>query len=46
LTDYPMPGQFISRILPFGHIKSTDPNDQEFIDFFRVSEKWLAISES
>lgn len=41
--EFSMPGQFISTLLCVGHIKSVKPNDQEFIDAFSASKKWLAM---
>jgi len=37
----PMAGNFVSLYLPFGHIKSTKPGDNEFVLKARLSEKWL-----
>ena len=30
--------------LPMGHIKSTMKNDEEFIKYFKISEKWLHMA--
>lgn len=39
--DYPLTCHFISLLFPFGHVKSAAEADQEFVDAFRHSEKWL-----
>lgn len=41
LKTFPLVGQFVSLFLPLGHIKSTMPNDQEFVLKVRLSKKWL-----
>ena len=41
---FPMPGQFVSLYLPMGHIKSTMKNDEEFVKYFKGSEKWLKMA--
>jgi hypothetical protein len=40
-SRFPMVGNFVSLYLPFGHIKSTMANDDEFDLKVRMSEKWL-----
>jgi hypothetical protein len=39
--NFPMVGNFVSLYLPLGHIKSTMPNDEEFVFRTRTSDKWL-----
>ena len=40
-TEMPMVGQFVSRLFPVGHIKSTKPNDEEFVARVQACKKWL-----
>jgi hypothetical protein len=42
-SEYPLVGNFISQILPLGHIKSTKTNDSLFKRNFLTSTKWLHI---
>lgn len=41
LGSFPMVGNFVSLYLPMGHIKSTKPDDEEFVLNARLSQKWL-----
>lgn len=41
MASFPMVGNFVSLYLPLGHIKSTKPNDEEFVLLARLSNKWL-----
>mmetsp|Transcript_48019 Transcript_48019/g.126806 ORF Transcript_48019/g.126806 Transcript_48019/m.126806 type:complete len:728 (-) Transcript_48019:9-2192(-) len=41
--DHPLAAHFISRILPMGHVKSTLPDHQGFLDAFAASPKWLRV---
>lgn len=44
-ADWPiMVGQFLTTLLPVGHIKSTVPNDEEFITRVSSMSKWLKIT--
>jgi hypothetical protein len=40
---FAMVGNFITTLFPVGHIKSTVPNDEEFVARVVTSEKWLAV---
>ena len=42
--NYAMVGQLVSTLLPLGHIKSTLPNDEEFIARVKPLEKWLKLA--
>lgn len=39
--ELPMVDHFVLRLLPMGHIKSSAPNDEDFIRAFESSPKWL-----
>jgi len=41
--EYPLAGLFVSRLLTFGHCKSVIPDDKEFLNVFRASDKWLKL---
>jgi hypothetical protein len=40
-ADFPMVGQFVSTLFPLGHVKITQPNDEEFVERVRGLKKWL-----
>ena len=40
---YPLAAQWVSLWFPLGHIKSTKPNDQHFLQLFGSSVKWLQV---
>lgn len=42
---FPLVGQFVSCLLCVGHVKSTKPDDEDFISFFKGSPKWLAMRQ-
>jgi hypothetical protein len=46
LEQFPMVGQFVSLYFPMGHVKSTQLNDEAFVDFFSTSNKWLRMNSS
>merc|ERR1712085_132299 len=37
--------QFISKLFPMGHVKSTNTDDERFVATFARSRKWLRIRE-
>ena len=41
MKTFPMVGNYISLFMSMGHIKSTKPNDTDFISLFSQSQKWL-----
>jgi hypothetical protein len=41
MGTFPMVGNYMSIFLPMGHIKSTKPNDEEFLLRASLSSKWL-----
>eukprot|EP00980_Cylindrotheca_fusiformis_P026428 scaffold16150_cov112-Cylindrotheca_fusiformis.AAC.7 len=43
LEDFPMVGNFITTLLPVGHLKSSEPNDEEFIARAKNLDKWLKV---
>ena len=38
--------QFVSKLFPMGHIKSTREGDEKFVAHFARSRKWLKIREN
>lgn len=45
-TQYPLAAHFVSKLLPMGHIKSTLPDDEVFLQRFRASQKWLRMASA
>jgi len=43
VEEYFLPGYFVGKFLPMGHVKSTLSNDEEFLALFKESKKWLKI---
>lgn len=43
LENYPMVGHFLTTLFPVGHLKSSEPNDEEFISRAKNLEKWLKV---
>ena len=43
LSSYPPAAQFVSLLLPLGHVKSTMGDDEEFVEHFGNSTKWLRV---
>jgi len=44
-SDLQMVDHFILRLFPAGHIKSTTPDDKDFVRTFEASSKWLRFVE-
>jgi hypothetical protein len=44
LEQFPMVGQFVSLYFPMGHVKSTKLDDEQFVDYFSKSDKWLRMT--
>lgn len=43
IRSFPMVGQFLTTLLPVGHIKSTLPNDEDFVSRVKGHSKWLQV---
>ncbi|CAE7244871.1 cscB [Symbiodinium natans] len=43
--DLPMVDHFVLRLLPMGHIKSTTEKDEDFVNIFKKSPKWLRFAQ-
>uniref|UniRef100_A0A7S1FIU0 Uncharacterized protein n=1 Tax=Noctiluca scintillans TaxID=2966 RepID=A0A7S1FIU0_NOCSC len=46
LETFPLVGQFVSLYVPLGHVKSTQSDDQKFVEFFSASAKWLRLQNA
>lgn len=44
-ADFALGGQFVTKLLAFGHIKSVYSHDEEFVKTLSRSEKWLRAVE-
>jgi hypothetical protein len=44
MATFPMVGQFITTLFPVGHIKTTIPNDEEFLRRVVTLNKWLKLT--
>lgn len=42
---YPMVGQFLTTLMPVGHIKSTLPGDDDFVEQVKSHPKWLQMRD-
>jgi len=42
--EFALAGQFVSLLFPLGHVKSTKPNDAEFVRYLAQSSKWLKLA--
>lgn len=42
-ASYSLAQQFVSLYLPLGHVKSTLPSDEAFVEAFSASRKWLRV---
>mmetsp|Transcript_13493 Transcript_13493/g.22086 ORF Transcript_13493/g.22086 Transcript_13493/m.22086 type:complete len:723 (-) Transcript_13493:149-2317(-) len=43
VNSFPIISHFVSKLLLFGHVKSTTENDRQFVDAFSKSSKWLKM---
>ena len=41
--DFSLVGHHISVLFPLGHIKCTKSNDEDFVNYFTQSRKWLRV---
>jgi len=41
---YPLAWQFVSKLFPMGHVKSTSPDNKVFLETFGASAKWLRLA--
>jgi hypothetical protein len=43
MDNFPMVGNFLTTLFPVGHLKSSEPNDEEFLDRAKHLQKWLKV---
>eukprot|EP01062_Namystynia_karyoxenos_P077737 TRINITY_DN7883_c0_g1_i1.p1 TRINITY_DN7883_c0_g1~~TRINITY_DN7883_c0_g1_i1.p1 ORF type:complete len:725 (+),score=264.83 TRINITY_DN7883_c0_g1_i1:84-2258(+) len=43
-TPYPLAAQWVSILLPLGHVKSVRQGDTDFFEHFKRAEKWLRLA--
>eukprot|EP00472_Partenskyella_glossopodia_P009340 CAMPEP_0197538412 /NCGR_PEP_ID=MMETSP1318-20131121/59632_1 /TAXON_ID=552666 /ORGANISM="Partenskyella glossopodia, Strain RCC365" /LENGTH=714 /DNA_ID=CAMNT_0043096819 /DNA_START=153 /DNA_END=2297 /DNA_ORIENTATION=+ len=44
VEEFPLVSHFVAKLLPLGHIKSTQSDHHEFVEYFKNSDKWLKIA--
>jgi len=42
-NEHPLAAHFVSLLVAFGHVKSTKENDEDFLELFGKSAKWLRV---
>jgi len=46
IPRYPLAAHFISTLFPMGHVKSTLPDHEAFVQKFTASTKWLRMADA